>query len=305
MNQWRDDPPFDIAMIKSRSKFFLYARVARAEPGDETFDDAKAGHPVERRLNRIERVAATCHAQVEGRFERGILITFGSPDAAVLGACEMQRRCAVLPQVLRMKLALRIGVHQGMIRQRSEDVDDHAAEIATQFARINDGILISAELLDNLGKELHRFARPYEETVADTSVLTFEWREIPQGAGAESLLSESKYSWRTGPYLQLQLGLKMLELSAEHHPVATIGRDPASDFILDDVHVSRNHCRIECTPKDILLTDSSTNGTIIVTENKQEILVKNGSATLNGRGMIFFGRPFMGERRGGIRYESS
>jgi DNA-binding transcriptional regulator YdaS (Cro superfamily) len=293
-------------MIKSRSKFFLYAKVAWAEPGDETFDDAKAGHPIERRLNRIERVAATYHAQIDLRFEKGMLITFGSPDAAVLGACEMQQRCAVLPQALHMKLALRIGVHQGMVRQRSEDVDDRAAEIATQLARINDGILISEELFNNLGKELHRFTHPYEEmAIAGTRVLTFEWRELPQGAGAESLLSESKYSWRTGPYLQLQLGLKMLELSAEHNPVATIGRDPVSDFVLDDIHVSRNHCRIECTPKEILLTDSSTNGTIIVTENKQEILVKNSSATLNGRGMIFFGRPFMGERRGGIRYESS
>ncbi|MDR1280439.1 MAG: FHA domain-containing protein [Opitutaceae bacterium] len=292
-------------MIKSRSKFFLYAKVAQAEPGDETFDDAKAGHPVERRLNRIERVAATYHAQVDLRFERGRLVTFGSPDAVVLGACEMQQRCAVLPQVLRMKLALRIGIHQGMIRQRSEDVDDRAAEIATQLARINDGILITEELVHTLGKELHPFVRPYEETVAGAGALAFEWREIPQGAGAESLLSESKYSWRTGPYLQLQLGLKMLELSSEHNPVATIGRDPTSDFIIDDIHVSRNHCRIECTPKDILLTDSSTNGTIIVTENKQEILVKNSSATLSGRGMIFFGRPFMGDRRGGIRYESS
>jgi hypothetical protein len=294
-----------MTMTKLRSKFFLYARVARAEPGDETFDDAKAGHPVERRLNRIERVAATCHAQVDLRFERGMLITFGSPDAAVFGACEMQQRCAVLPQVLRMKLVLRIGVHPGMIRQRSEDTDDHAAGIATQLARIDDGILISKDLCNNLGKELRRLARPYEETVAGIGVFTFAWREVPPSAGAESLFSESKYSWRTGPYLQLQLGLKVLELSAEHKPVATIGRDPASDFVLDDIHVSRNHCRIECTPKDILLTDSSTNGTVIVTENKQEILVKNGSAALSGRGMIFFGRPFMSERRGGIRYESS
>jgi DNA-binding transcriptional regulator YdaS (Cro superfamily) len=292
-------------MIKSRSKFFLTAKVARAEPGDEAFDDAKAGHPVERRLNRIERVAATCHAQVDSRFDRGMLITFGLPDAAVFGACEMQQRCAVLPQAPRTKFVLRIGLHQGMIRQRAEDVDDHAAEIATQLARIDDGILISEDLFNNIDKELRRFARPYEETVAGMGAFVFEWRELPQNAGAESLLSESKYSWRTGPYLQLQLGLKTLELSAEHNPVATIGRDPASDFVLDDIHASRNHCRIECQAKGILLTDSSTNGTIIVTENKQEILVKNGSAALNGRGMIFFGRPFMGERRGGIRYESS
>jgi hypothetical protein len=294
-----------MTMIKLRSKFFLCAKVARADPSNETFDDAKAGHPVERRLNRIERVAATYQAQVDSRFESGMLITFGSPDAAVFGACEMQQRCAVLPQVLRMKFALRIGICQGMIRQRSGDVDDHAAENATRLARLNDGILISEDLFDNLGKDLRRFVRPYEEKIADIGVLTLEWREIPKGAGAESPLSESKYSWRTGPYLQLQLGLKMLELSAEHNPVATIGRDPASDFVLDDIHVSRNHCRIECTAKNILLTDSSTNGTIIVTENKQEILVKNGSAALNGRGMIFFGRPFMGDRRGGIRYESS
>jgi len=98
--------------------------------------------------------------------------------------------------------------------------------------------------------------------------------------------------------------MKILEIS-EHTPLVTIGRDPASDLVITDIHASRYHCRIERTANDILLTDSSTNGTIIVTENKQEILVKNGSATLQGKGMIFFGRPFMGERRGGIRYESS
>jgi hypothetical protein len=292
-------------MIKSRSKFFLYAKVARVEPGDETFDDAKAGRPVERRLNRIERVAATCHAQVDSRLGQGMLITFGSPEAIVFGACEMQQRCAELPQARRTKFVLRIGLHQGMIRQRAEDIDDHAAEVATWLAQIDDGILISEILVDNLGKELRQFARPYEEEVGGIGTFTFEWRELPRNSSAESLLSEAKYSWRTGPYLQLQLGLKMLELSAEHNPVATIGRDPESDFFIDDIHVSRNHCRIECMAKGILLTDSSTNGTIIVTENKQEILVKNGSATLSGRGMIFFGRPFMGERRGGIRYESS
>ena len=32
-------------MTKSRSKFFLHARVARTEPNGETFDDAQAGTP--------------------------------------------------------------------------------------------------------------------------------------------------------------------------------------------------------------------------------------------------------------------
>jgi pSer/pThr/pTyr-binding forkhead associated (FHA) protein len=104
------------------------------------------------------------------------------------------------------------------------------------------------------------------------------------------------------PFLELRLGLKTVEIS-EGNPVVTIGRDPTNDLELPEVHVSRNHCRIERTEHDILLTDSSVNGTIVVTDDKQEILIKNGSISLKGKGMIFLGRPFMGERRGGLHYE--
>jgi hypothetical protein len=291
-------------MIKSRSQFFLHAKVVRAEPDGKAFNDAKAGYPVERRLNRIERVATVHHALIVLRFDKGMRFTFDSADGAVLSACEMQHRCAVLPQILGLKLALRIGIHQGMIRQRSKDVADNAPEIADQLARIDDGILISGDTFDNLGEDLRRFAHLFEERVADTSAHTVDWREIPLGANnGESPPPSPKQAARTGPCLQLQLGLRTMALS-EQNPVATFGRDPASDFVLTDIHASRYHCRIECTPKDILLTDSSTNGTMVVTENKQEVLVKNGSLALAGKGMIFFGRPFMGERRGGILYES-
>ena len=293
-------------MTKSRSKFFLHARVARTGPEGETFDDAQAGHPIERRLNRIERVAAAYRGQIDLRFADGMLVTFDSADGAVLGACEMQHRCAVLPQVSRQKLALLIGIHQGLLRQRSKDVADDAREIAARLARINDGILISLETGKGLGKELCRLARPLEEAGADTPVFIIDWRrEIPSGAyGGESFWPTSMHSLPTTPYVQLHFGLTTLEVS-ENNPVATIGRDPASDLVLNDIHVSRNHCRIERTDKGILLTDSSTNGTIVVGEGQEaELLVKNGSIALRGRGMIFFGRPFKGERRGGIRYES-
>ena len=291
-------------MTKSRSKFFLHARVARTEPNGETFDDAQAGHPIERRLNRVERVAAAYRGQIDLRFDDGMLITFDSADDAVLGACEMQHRCAVLPQVSRQKLALLIGIHQGLVRQRSKDVADDAREIAARLARINDSILISLETGKSLGKELCRLTRPLEEGM-ETPVFIIDWRrEIPSGAyGGESFWPTSMHSLPTSPYLQLHFGLKTLKVS-ENNPVVTIGRDPTSALVLTDIHVSRNHCRIERTEKGIQLTDSSTNGTIVVGEDKQEFLVKNGSVALRGRGMIFFGRPFKGERRGGIRYES-
>ena len=74
---------------------------------------------MERRLNRLERVAAAYRGRIDLRFGNGLLTTFDTADAAVLGAREMQHRCAVLPQASRPRLALRIGIHQGLIRQRS------------------------------------------------------------------------------------------------------------------------------------------------------------------------------------------
>lgn len=292
-------------MIKSRSKFLLHARIARIDSNEEKFDDALAGHPIERRLNRLERVAAAYRGQINLRFDDGMLVTFDSSDGALLGACEMQHRCAVLPQVSRQKLGLRIGIHQGVVKQRSKDGADDARDLTTQLARINDGILVSQDMFDGLNHELRKLARPLKETVGGTSVFTIDWRrEIPSGAyGGESFWPTSMHSLPTGPYLQLSFGLKILEVS-ERSPVATIGRDPVSDLVLADVHVSRNHCRIERTDNGVLLTDTSTNGTTIVGDDNKEVLVRGSSVPLKGRGLIFCGRPFKGERRGGVRFES-
>ena len=293
-------------MLKSRSKFALHATVRRVGTDDESFDDARAGHPLERRLNRIERVAAAYRGKIDLRFNDGMLVTFEDADSALLGACEMQHRCAVLPQPSRQKIALNIGIHQGVYKQRAKDSADATGELAAQLARIDDGILISQSLLDGLNQELNKLTRPLGETVAGLAVHTVDWRrELPSGAyGGESFWPTSMHSLPTPPYLTLQFGLKTLEIS-EHNPIATIGRDPQCDLVLNDIHVSRRHCRIERTLKGIVLNDLSTNGTCIVSDDGTEHVVRNGSTVLKGRGLLFPGRPFKGERRGGVKFEVS
>lgn len=284
-------------MIQSRNKFFLCARVAGAEPEDQTIDGAQAGHLIERRLNRVERVVSTCNGQIESRSDKEMLAVFDSANGAALAACEMQHRCAALPQLTRQPLALRIGVHQGLVRQRQQDSADEGGKIADRLARIDDIILISREIAGSLAGELRRCARPSEAAGDAADAFSLDWREIPSGScGGESVRP-------AGPCVQLHHGLKILEVSRQN-PVVTIGRDVASDLVLTDIHASRNHCRVEHTDDGTLLIDASTNGTLVVDGEKQERLVKNSSVALKGRGMLFFGRPFKGERRGGIRFET-
>ena len=163
-------------MLKSRSKFFLHARVRRIDADEVEFDDAQAGHPIERRLNRLERVSAAYRGQISLRFNNGMLVTFESADAALLGACEMQHRCAVLPQVSRQKLALCIGIHQGVVKQRAKDGADDTRELAAQLARTNDAILISQAMVDGLNQDLRKLARPLAEKVSGLAVFTIDWR---------------------------------------------------------------------------------------------------------------------------------
>ncbi len=293
-------------MNNTRSKYQVHAVIQGVNYSTAHFDDAEAGFPLERRLNRIERVVASYRGKIDRRFKNGLLTTFDTADAALLGACEMQLRCAVLPQVSKHRLALRIGIHQGVVRQRAIDDTDNTPEVAERLAVVDNGILVSGLVIDALNPELRKISRPVEYSSAELATHKIDWRsEIPSAAyGGESFWPTNMGSLPIGPYLLLHYGMKTLDLTLDN-PTVTIGRDPQSDLVLSDIHVSRNHCQIERRENCIVLTDTSTNGTTVLRDGASELLVKNSNTILKGKGLLFFGRPFNSERRGGVRYESN
>ena len=291
-------------MNKTRSKYLVHAVILRTGLASAEFDDAKAGHPLERRLNRLERIAATYRGRIDERTQNALVMTFNTADAALLGACEMQHRCAVLPQVAKQRLALRIGIHQGLIRQRSRDGDDNTREVAVRLAVSDDGIVASELVVKSLNPDLRKLTRPFEDTPVEIAAYKVDWRrEIPSAAfGGESFWPANMTSHPVEPYLLLHHGLKTIEATQEN-PLVTVGRDPACDLVIVDVFISRNHCMIERQSKYIVLTDTSTNGTSVLPDTGEEFLVKNSFVVLKGKGLLFFGRPFKGERRGAVRFE--
>ena len=292
-------------MTTSRTKYEIHAALAGNGLLSLPTDESMAGHPLERRLNRIERVAAAYRGRIERRLENGRLFSFDTSDAAVLAACEMQHRCAALPQVSAQRLALRIGIHRTTARERSRDSDQDIDETASQLGTTDDTIVVSEHVFHALNSDLRSIARPRSDSGSEITGFQIDWRrEIPSSAyGGESFWPTHYSATPASPYLRLSHGMKSLELTAEN-PVVTVGRDPSCDLVLTGVHVSRNHCRIERKIDRIVLTDRSTNGTCIATDEGKARLIKNASVALYGNGLLFFGRPFNGERRGGTRFES-
>ena len=292
-------------MSTSRSKYRVHAEVVVTGAVSADFDDAMAGHPLERRLNRMERVAAIYLGQIDKRLSNGLQISFDRADAALLGACEMQQRCSVLPQVSGHRLALRIGIHQGLIRQRSKDEVDNVRDIASQLAVADDGIVASDTVIAALNPDLLKFTQPVGEISAGIAACQVDWRrDIPASTfDSESVWPVSRPPQPIGAHLILHYDQKILEVSKDK-PAITVGRESANDLVVAGDRVSRSHCRIEKQEACIVLTDTSTNGTSVAPEEGVELLLKKGSVILRGKGMLFFGRSFGGERRGGVRYEA-
>lgn len=290
-------------MHTPRSTYPVHVEITRSGPASPQIDDEAAGYPLARRLHRIERVATAYRGQLEKSFEHGRLLIFESADAALLGAREMQQRCAGLPQTSGHRLALRIGIHRGALRQRAQDEDDGATQIAAQLAFIDDAVVASHAVVGELNDDLHRLASALGDASGDATAYRIDWRsEIPASAyGGEAQWSNK--AGASGPYLILRQGLKTLELT-DDYPVLTIGRDPSNDLVVGDIFASRKHCRIERQAERIVLTDWSTNGTCIMPQQGEPLLVKNDSTALQGKGQLFFGRLSNGERRGGVHFEA-
>ena len=294
-------------MNTPRSTYRVHAEIDRSGSATPLFDDAHAGYPLARRLNRIERVAAAYRGRIDQAFDNGRLMSFESADAALLGACEMQQRCSGLPQASGHRLALRIGIALGSLRQRAQDDDDGAAESAAKLAAsddaADDAIVAGGAVVAELNDDLRELA----SALADSPLAPayqIDWRgEIPPtayGGEARGPINANAIA----PYVILHQGLKTLEVTQDN-PLITVGRAPSNDLIVSDIFVSRKHCRIERQEDCIVLTDWSTNGTCVMSDQGEQRLIKNGSIYLKGQGLLFFGRLCNGERRGGVRFETS
>ncbi|NIA24675.1 MAG: FHA domain-containing protein [Gammaproteobacteria bacterium] len=64
----------------------------------------------------------------------------------------------------------------------------------------------------------------------------------------------------------------------------TVGRHPDSDIFLDDITVSRHHCRLILDRSDLTVEDSgSTNGTYVNGERVDRATLKTGDEVIVGK----------------------
>src|SRR5262249_6853453 len=74
-------------------------------------------------------------------------------------------------------------------------------------------------------------------------------------------------------------------------PVISIGRGQHNDLVINKDLVSRQHLRAQFSRGRCTVTDNSTNGSLVVSDDGTRIEVKRDSLRLTGAGYIVPGKP--------------
>ncbi len=72
-------------------------------------------------------------------------------------------------------------------------------------------------------------------------------------------------------------------------PVLSIGRDLSCKLVVDDRKASRQHARIERRDDGFHLVDTSTNGSFVAINGREEVLLRRNELLLEQTGKISFG----------------
>jgi len=280
---------------QQRRLIVMFADVSGSTALFERLGDKEAMHAVERCLKRMKRSIDGYKGKTVQIVGDELLAAFEQAEDACQAAIDMQQRIADLPPVSGLKLTIRIGLHYGEVLEEGERLSGPAITTAARIAGIarRDQILCSSSLVGTLPKPtvIAADAMPDLGSVQedDTSLPLFQIHWPSYQGGGHSLLSslpplEPPASGR----LCLRYRGKAFLLD-EKTPVLTIGRDLGCKLVVDDRKASRQHARIERQDDGFYLVDTSTNGSFVAINGRQEVLVRRHDMPLEQTGRITFG----------------
>jgi len=242
----------------------------------------EAERAIDRCIKRMNRSVEGYQGKLLQTAGDEILAVFPSAELACHSAIDMHQRVADLPPVSGHKLAIRVALHD------SDGSDVPSAAKLASIMRIaglarTDQILCSGPVVLSL--------RPEFDSVRELDVVLplfqIHW-PAQNGAVPQQHSMFGPLSNKLSERLCLRYRGKAY-LVDENTPVLSLGRDPSCAMLIQNRKVSRMHARIERRRDGYYLIDSSTNGSFLSMQGRQEILLRKHEILLEGSGVLCFG----------------
>jgi len=283
-------------MNSSSDACLVFADVSGSTRLYEKLGDVEAQAAIERCIDAMKRATLINKGQVIKTIGDEVMALFESAAQGMQASSEMQQRIDAMPPLGGgVKLAIRVGMHFGPVLLTDHDVFGDTVNTAARMSGLAKAgqIITTAETVAALPELLRASCReidsfPVKGKAEAVHVCEVIWQESAE------LTMMSK---RTAPAVSVETRLRLLHGSDElildsTRPMATLGRDVASDVVIHDIRASRSHAKIERRRDKYVLVDMSSNGTFITFQGEGELMLKREEVTLRSSGQIVFGHAW-------------
>ena len=281
---------------ETATRAIVFADISGSTRLYETLGDTVARELVAQCLDLMTEHIARHHGAVIKTIGDEIMCTFNGAEQAV-EACMAMQEAVTEDLPARNKhtpptFTIRIGLHYGSCILEGGDVFGDAVNVAARMAGLAKGgqIITTQDTAAALSPAMRSNTRhldriPIRGKSEDVDIFEVIWQADDVTRMATGLLSSSS-SRRA--HLRLSYHAETMDLDQDM-TVFILGRGKKADMVINDSMASREHARIECRRGKFILTDMSTNGTYVETQEGPSYL-RREDIVLTGQGKIALGR---------------
>ncbi|MGE5493062.1 MAG: FHA domain-containing protein [Actinomycetota bacterium] len=279
----------------------LFADVSGSAKLYERLGEAEAERAVDRCMKRMERAIDGHGGRLISATGGEAMVLFRSADKAYQSAQEMLQRVADLPPVSGVQLAIRIGFHVGPVEQVGDQVSGETVNTTAHIVGMAEAgqILTSLQAVALLPPQVRDAARDLGQATAKSGgvqVYEMPWQRPDETIPISVKKSEASTATPSAAPVEGAVTAKLClryrgraYLLDTKTPFLSLGRDKASDVVIEDRKASRHHALIERRGDKFFYVDRSTNGSYVTLDDTPETMVRRAELPLLGNGSICFG----------------
>jgi hypothetical protein len=273
----------------------VFADVAGSTRLYETVGDDAAKALIVAIEDEIASVVSRLGGYVQEIVGDEVMFRFDNVNHGVSCAVEIQEAVEVFAAQRGVPMSVRIGLHFGPAIVDEGRMFGDTINTAARMAGIARGgqIVASEDVVKHLAGSLRAMARRFDEVKVKGKQHRIVVYDLPWRMTNLTMIQPAAPSPSSSePALTLTLRFRRASqrLLADC-PEFSIGRSPGNDLVVMWGSVSRTHATVEFGRERFVLTDKSTNGTYVQTQDGESVYLRRETLPLWGRGRIALGAP--------------
>ncbi|MCU7877506.1 MAG: adenylate/guanylate cyclase domain-containing protein [Candidatus Thiodiazotropha sp. (ex Lucinoma borealis)] len=271
----------------------------------ESLGDNRAKQLITELENEISRVVKLTGGDVVEVIGDEVMSRYDNANDAATGACRIQERVDVYSKKSGMPMSARIGLHFGSVIIEDGRMYGDSVNVAARMASIAQAqqIITTEQVVQNLSDENRQLVRRFDKVKVKGKqermiIYDLLWRKEDVTFMHTSPLTQS----HTAKMLVLKYVDKIYRLPPTQGSIR-IGRDTSNELVVSTTAASRTHAIIKFNRGKYVLSDISTNGTYVKTQNQQSLYLRRETIPLLGDGKIGVGEQVSKDNQHIIIYE--